>query len=596
MPTKNYLWAELDPYNLPDVPSDVNRLAKDIDTSLKAEAVRLDGNIKAEGTRLDGKIKTEAERITAGVDRTAVAERRISALETLGGLAPGDVSDATAAGLISNPDSLTAAALAPVVSASAAKDVETPASPVRKALEALFAPRKYPKDWAGISAGVAQHRGGGASMPQNTMEALRANLSTGAAFLDIDMRITADLVPVLAHSNYMQDETNMSGVWTEFPSANLGAVRWQGGRMVGGRWPDLAAVTIAQVLDEFGGKVPMIIEPKNVGVGAEWNRSLDALAPLLKERGLEGSVYVAIYGSLIDTHLAAIRSRGLKVYVYQDSALPGHNDTSLIAKYKTDKVDLVGLSSVVSNATASAWVASGIPTFVSPGNRRWRWAELKAAGVKHCIDDYALYVDGLNDTIKVDLYRNGLWGLGDVPAIGHTKPTLLTDGLLFDNYKNAYQCMLIGDFAPLPASYELHFEVAASGLDSGAPWFGFNVCSQDDKSWTNTEADPTGYNCFIAPRTGNLAIWQRSGGASFKRAETLAVGSPVNPSGSFHGKIVVTPASVKIARTNGFKGAEYGSATYNNSANRGGYVHVAAFASSTAAPKFTLKKAEIVSL
>lgn len=75
MATGNYKWTEVDPYSVPDVPRDVNILAKEIDTSLKSEATSIRTSVSAQDTR-------------------------IKAVEQLGGLAPGSVSDATVASLV----------------------------------------------------------------------------------------------------------------------------------------------------------------------------------------------------------------------------------------------------------------------------------------------------------------------------------------------------------------------------------------------------------------------------------------------------------------------------------------------------------------
>lgn len=84
--TDNFEWADLDPYRIPDVPHDVNRLAREIDADLAAVA----------------KTATSAAASLAG---------RLRAVEALGGLAPGDVSDATLAGVLGNPAALAVAEL-----------------------------------------------------------------------------------------------------------------------------------------------------------------------------------------------------------------------------------------------------------------------------------------------------------------------------------------------------------------------------------------------------------------------------------------------------------------------------------------------------
>lgn len=443
--------------------------------------------------------------------------------------------------------------------------------------------------WAAYGGGATLHRGGGASLPQSTREGLRGALAAGCTHLDMDMRLTADGVPVLAHDNLMDPYTNKTGLWIEQQSAMLGSVKWDAARTVGGSWGEIEVSTIAEILDEFGGTVPMIIEPKNqVGIG-EWTRSIEALAPLIHARGLAGSVLVGLYGEYIDTHLPLLRTHGLMVQINQDSSLPGYDDGSLIAPYEAAGVEGTVLSSGTSDAVAAQWAASSVVPWVSPIGRRWRWSERKAVGVDRCIDDYAVYLAGKNATVKRAPYRNGQWGTGDIPATGHSRPKLLSSGLLFDTFTSNYQCMLMGDFAPLPNTFTMDFTVDLEGMSESAPWFGFNMCSQDDQSWRNAEADPTGYLCFIAPRGGNLAIWQRTGGAGVKRAEVSGVGAGMTGTGSLYGRIEVSSSSISISLLDGPSGSALGTATFADTDYRGGYMHAAAFKSGSLAPKFTLR-------
>lgn len=112
--TANYKWGDIDPYQIPDVPSDVNRLARDIDASVRWVETKAD----TAGTKSDAALKTGASnssRLSQLEPTVASQGDRVRQLETLGQLQPGSVNDATAAGLILQPDSATAAALGATV-------------------------------------------------------------------------------------------------------------------------------------------------------------------------------------------------------------------------------------------------------------------------------------------------------------------------------------------------------------------------------------------------------------------------------------------------------------------------------------------------
>lgn len=97
MATPNRRYTEIPGPVTPDVPYWVNQALRDVDADMQGVEVRHSA-------------------ATAEVKRTLTADlvntgQRLQSLETLGGLAPGDVTDATAADLVNNPATATARAI-----------------------------------------------------------------------------------------------------------------------------------------------------------------------------------------------------------------------------------------------------------------------------------------------------------------------------------------------------------------------------------------------------------------------------------------------------------------------------------------------------
>jgi glycerophosphoryl diester phosphodiesterase len=99
----------------------------------------------------------------------------------------------------------------------------------------------------GQPAFVAGHRGDRDGAPENTLPAMRLAMDTGTDFLETDLQLTSDGVPVLMHDYTVDRTTNGSGpVWnmTLAQLERLDAGSWYSEAFTGTRVP-----TLAQLLD-----------------------------------------------------------------------------------------------------------------------------------------------------------------------------------------------------------------------------------------------------------------------------------------------------------------------------------------------------------
>ena len=93
-----------------------------------------------------------------------------------------------------------------------------------------------------------------AGRPENSVEAVRAAVDAGYG-IEIDIQPSADGVPMVFHDHDLARLTGRPGRVAEMPAAALSRLPLLGGRE--------AIPTLARVLDEVAGRVPLLIEIKD---------------------------------------------------------------------------------------------------------------------------------------------------------------------------------------------------------------------------------------------------------------------------------------------------------------------------------------------
>src|SRR5690606_4836477 len=76
----------------------------------------------------------------------------------------------------------------------------------------------------GEPAFIAGHRGDRASAPENTMAAFEAAFASDLEFVETDVQLTADGVPILMHDDTVDRTTNGTGAVAELSLAALRAL------------------------------------------------------------------------------------------------------------------------------------------------------------------------------------------------------------------------------------------------------------------------------------------------------------------------------------------------------------------------------------
>ncbi len=215
------------------------------------------------------------------------------------------------------------------------------------------------------------HRGASDQFPENTLLAFKQGLAQGADGLELDVRATADGVPVVIHDATLDRTTDGHGAVSHFTLQELARV--DAGR--GERIP-----TFDQVLEQFP-DAPLIVELKEAGVGP-------AVADALRHhnaihRVLTGSFYGAALKPFAPPfHRAA--SRGETAWFWGGARL-GWGARGAYAAFTVPEYH--GRLHVVDEAFVRAATRQGKPVHVWTVNRVRDGERLRVMGVAGIITD-----------------------------------------------------------------------------------------------------------------------------------------------------------------------------------------------------------------
>jgi glycerophosphoryl diester phosphodiesterase len=106
---------------------------------------------------------------------------------------------------------------------------------------------------------VVAHRGASAAFPENTLEAFDGAVAVGADFVELDVRLTADGVPVIMHDLDVALTTDGEGFLHRLTLAEVRTLRATGHD--GG---SAAVPTLEEALELLSGRVGVNIEIKNL--------------------------------------------------------------------------------------------------------------------------------------------------------------------------------------------------------------------------------------------------------------------------------------------------------------------------------------------
>ena len=159
-------------------------------------------------------------------------------------------------------------------------------SPARVSAVELMGAERTP----GEAAFIAAHRGGSAMAPENTLPAVRAALVSGFDYVEVDLALTADGVPVLMHDRTVNRTTDGTGPLAALTLAEVRRLDAGGSYSAAfAGTPVPTATEFLDVLARLDGKA--ILDLKGV-----WTpEAAAALVDEVAARGLERQVAVASF-------------------------------------------------------------------------------------------------------------------------------------------------------------------------------------------------------------------------------------------------------------------------------------------------------------
>ena len=225
---------------------------------------------------------------------------------------------------------------------------------------------------------VIGHRGAAALAPENTLAGFRAARDAGARWVEFDVRLTADLVPVVIHDATLARVAGMSARIARLTAdrlATIDAGSWFAPRFAGERVPTLAAALAECAALGLGANV----ELKWCGIRSR------ALARHVADQVREARDLPLLVSSFRPSLLAAFRRRAPDVPrgLLLERLRPGWRASACRLGCFTVNLGASGLDARAIGAVRSAGFRLVVYTVNDPA----RAARLLAAGVDAVITD-----------------------------------------------------------------------------------------------------------------------------------------------------------------------------------------------------------------
>lgn len=233
----------------------------------------------------------------------------------------------------------------------------------------------------GEAPAVVAHRGHSALAPENTMAAFVDARRAGADWIEVDVRISADGVPVVMHDPTVDRTTGGTGKVAELTAEQIGALdagSWFGPSFAGEPVP-----RFAEVLDELtsrGGR--LLLELKH----PHTREDVELVLGMVRAAGIADRVVVQSFRPSILVDVASVAPelpRALLTGTLHDDPLAICQELGLAA-YHPAAADVIARPDVVGELHAA-----GVATMVWTVNDETLWPELSDLGVDGLISDRA---------------------------------------------------------------------------------------------------------------------------------------------------------------------------------------------------------------
>lgn len=392
------------------------------------------------------------------------------------------------------------------------------------------------------------HRGGGMVRPEHTLVAYRAAAAMRYP-LEISVNVDASGELWCLHDPTVDRTTNRTGNLNGYTTEEIGQqIQTNSRSLLGPGWAEQRLVPLRQVLDEFLGRVPILLEPKANDAVVPTQQLLDASYP----HAPASVIWKAHVGTL---SLPWAKARGYRTWVYLDS---GTSDATMDGKDAT--VDYWGVNTTFSDARISQVVARGKPVFAWAVYRRSQVARLAGLGVVGMMSSDPRYV-----STSAPMRTASRWDL-QIKEPGCT-PTIDYDpdyALVFAPSPDVgwvsvpavpFQSVGLGTYCPVAAgaggyrlSFDMKFKVLPASTLHGGIYFG----KQSDDPYRFSQSNVTGGYHLVMRANGQMQLNRHTAGSTSGTTlgSVVATTAPVADT-AMRFQVDVTPTTVEVRRTDG---------------------------------------------
>ncbi len=237
-----------------------------------------------------------------------------------------------------------------------------------------------------MTPAVISHRGGTFLWPENSLMAFRGSVGLGAGWVECDVHLSSDGVPVVMHDATLDRMTDVRGPVTARTAPELDAVRVRGA--AGEGVPRFEA--LVALLAPTGVRVQ--VEIKDDAAGDAYPGALDAVLAVLDAAGMRGRAGVIAFEAGLAGRAARAGGLDHATWLLTGRTLRQLGVEGAVAVCRAHDVGTIETeASALDAAVVAAWRAAGLRVAAWGANHRDSIARMLALGVDaFASDDPAL--------------------------------------------------------------------------------------------------------------------------------------------------------------------------------------------------------------
>ncbi|MGW5928092.1 glycerophosphodiester phosphodiesterase family protein [Streptomyces anulatus] len=391
------------------------------------------------------------------------------------------------------------------------------------------------------------HRGGGQVRPEHTLIGYRAAAAQGFA-LEVSVVCDGNGEPWCLHDATLDRTTSRTGALNTYTTEEIAQQVQTNARVLLGRgWEEQPLVPLRQVLDEFLGRIPILLEAKTNDSVVPVQQLLDRFYPHAYR-----SVVWKVHVGTLSLPWARDRAHPFPTWVYLD---PDTSDAAMAAK--DPYTDAWGVATTFTDARITQVVARGKPVYAWPVYRRSQVARLTGLGVVGIMSSDPRYCSTAQPMRTADRWALGIKEPGGLPAVDYDPAYALQFGEGADAGWVSLpvlpqQSYGLGAYAPLQGSYKIGFDMKYKIVPTATTHGGYYFGKAADDPYRFSTANASGGYHVVMRGGGDMELYRHTAGStSGTRLGAIIPTAPPVADMAMHFEILVTPSTVELRRTDG---------------------------------------------